>query len=151
MISRYKFHFSDNELICCKIDSEEVSFKLGELFGFEYPEMEFEEISFLNEIHQTDKITEAMLAEAKDWWEENKESILEEDDMAIELKRRLICRCGEAGHYHCSELRAKVEEMRQVLKLIIEADCLRPHAFERGDDDASVYELCKAALKFPGE
>jgi len=104
---KYKFHFSDNELVCCKIDDEEVDFKLGELFGFEYPEMEFDEIGFLNEINKTDKITEAMLAEAKDWWKDNKESILEEDNMAFELKRRLICHCGEAGYYHCSELKAR--------------------------------------------
>jgi hypothetical protein len=61
------------------------------------------------------------------------------------------CFCGEAGHYHCSELREKLREMRNVIKVILEADCLKSHAFERGDDDCSVYELCKSALKWPGE
>jgi hypothetical protein len=41
--------------------------------------------------------------------------------------------------------------MRSVIKVILEADCLKSHAFERGDDDCSVYELCKSALKWPGE
>jgi len=45
------------------------------------------------------------------------------------------CFCGEAGHYHCSELREKLREMRSVIKVILEADCLKSHAFERGDDD----------------
>jgi len=45
------------------------------------------------------------------------------------------CFCGEAGYYHCSELREKLREMRSVIKVILEADCLKSHAFERGDDD----------------
>jgi hypothetical protein len=60
-----------------------------------------------------------------------------------------ICHCGESGYYHCSELRSKLTEMRNVIKLILEADALRPHAFDRGDDDASIYELCKHCLEFP--
>lgn len=53
------------------------------------------------------------------------------------------CHCGESGYYHCSELRRKIEEMREVIGLILQADCLAPHAYDRGDDDCSVYELCK--------
>lgn len=60
-----------------------------------------------------------------------------------------ICRCEEAGFYHCSELRSKLDDMRKVIQIILEADALRPHAFDRGDDDASIYEMCKAALKWP--
>ena len=41
------------------------------------------------------------------------------------------CHCGESGYYHCSELREKLEEMRNVIKVILEADCLKSHAFER--------------------
>lgn len=62
-----------------------------------------------------------------------------------------ICHCGESGYYHCSVLREKLEEMRDVIRVILEADCLSFHAFDRGDDDVSVYELCKAALKWPCE
>ena len=61
------------------------------------------------------------------------------------------CHCGESGYYHCSVLREKLEEMRNVIKVILEADCLKSHAFEQGDDDCSVYELCKSALKWPGD
>jgi hypothetical protein len=61
------------------------------------------------------------------------------------------CFCGEAGYYHCSELREKLKEMRSVIKVILEADCLKSHAFESDGDDLSVYDLCKSALKWPGE
>ena len=60
-----------------------------------------------------------------------------------------ICHCGESGYYHCSELRNKLEEMRGVIQIILEADALKSHAYDRGDDDASIYELCKASLKWP--
>jgi len=38
------------------------------------------------------------------------------------------------------------DEALAVIRLILEADCLRSHAFERGDDDASVYDLCRQLL-----
>jgi hypothetical protein len=60
------------------------------------------------------------------------------------------CHCGESGYYHCSELREKLEEMRSVIRVVLEAGALRDFAYERGDDDASIYALCKAALKWPG-
>lgn len=40
-----------------------------------------------------------------------------------------------------------VADMRQVLQLIIEADALKSHAYERGDDDASIRELIAHALE----
>ena len=60
------------------------------------------------------------------------------------------CHCEESGYYHCSVLREKLEEMRSIIKVILEADCLKSHAFE-SDDDLSIYDLCKSALKWPGE
>ena len=68
-----------------------------------------------------------------------------------EIMPEEICHCGESGYYHCSELRNKLEEMRDVIQIILEADALKSHAYDRGDDDASIYELCKAALKFSGD
>ena len=59
------------------------------------------------------------------------------------------CHCGESGYYHCSELRQKVEEMREVIRIILEADALRSHAFEGWDDEPSIYDMCKAALRLP--
>ena len=41
--------------------------------------------------------------------------------------------------------------MRDVIKLIIETDCLPHHAYDPGDDDMSIYDLCKEALKWPDE
>jgi hypothetical protein len=61
------------------------------------------------------------------------------------------CHCGESGYYHCSVLREKLREMRDVIKLIIETDCLPHHAYDPGDDDMSIYDLCKEALKWPDE
>jgi hypothetical protein len=40
-------------------------------------------------------------------------------------------------------LRDERDKALEVIRLILEADCLRPHAFDRGDDDASIYELCR--------
>ena len=62
-----------------------------------------------------------------------------------------ICRCGEAGYYHCSELKAYVKDLRRVIKIIIESDALKCFAYERGDDDASIRELCDHVLKWPDE
>ena len=62
-----------------------------------------------------------------------------------------ICHCGESGYYHCSVLREKLEEMRKVIRVIIDADALRDFAYERGDDPLSIRELCNEALKWPGE
>jgi hypothetical protein len=61
------------------------------------------------------------------------------------------CHCGESGYYHCSVLREKFGEMRNVIKLILETDSLKNFAYECGDDDMSIYDLCKAALKWPDE
>ena len=52
------------------------------------------------------------------------------------------CHCDDYGYYHCSELRERLKDARKVMRLVLDADCLKDHAFERGDDDASVYELC---------
>ena len=64
---------------------------------------------------------------------------------------KMKCHCGESGYYHCSELREKIEEMRDVIKIILDADCLKSHAFECDDGEVSIYDMCKAALKFPEE
>ena len=38
---------------------------------------------------------------------------------------------------------ADLDEAIALIRVIVESDCLQPHAFDRGDDDASVYEACK--------
>ena len=52
------------------------------------------------------------------------------------------CHCDDHSYYHCSELRERLQDARKVVRLVLDADCLNEHAFDRGDDDASVYELC---------
>lgn len=44
------------------------------------------------------------------------------------------------------EALAERDEAKDAIRLVLEADCLKSHAFERGDDDASVYELCKGVI-----
>lgn len=51
--------------MCSEVNGANVEFKLGEMFG---NSMEFEDVDFLNEIHETNKITEEMLHSAKLWW-----------------------------------------------------------------------------------
>ena len=34
----------------------------------------------------------------------------------------------------------------ECIRLILEADCLRDHAYERGDDEESIYEMCRRVL-----
>jgi len=41
--------------------------------------------------------------------------------------------------------------MRDVIRLILETDSLKNFAYECGDDDMSIYDLCKEALKWPDE
>ena len=65
-----------------------------------------------------------------------------------EINKNLSCRdCGEeileAMHRH----EKRVDELKEIISLILQADALREHAFERGDDDASIYELCKHAVE----
>jgi hypothetical protein len=62
-----------------------------------------------------------------------------------------ICHCGESGYYHCSVLREKLEETRQVIKIILETDALKNFAYEYGDGDSSIYDCCKEALKWPSD
>jgi len=52
------------------------------------------------------------------------------------------CHCDDYGYYHCSELRERLKDARKVMRLVLDADCLNEHAFDRGDDDASIYEAC---------
>ena len=52
------------------------------------------------------------------------------------------CHCDDHGYYHCSELRERLQDARKVVRLVLDADCLNEHAFDRGDDDASIYEAC---------
>jgi hypothetical protein len=42
---------------------------------------------------------------------------------------------------------SKEEEYRMVLNIILQADMLKEHAFDRGDDDASIYEMIKNLLE----
>lgn len=46
-----------------------------------------------------------------------------------------------------SRIKEQLADMRRVLKVILEADALKSHAYERGDDDASIYEVIKGHLK----
>ena len=45
------------------------------------------------------------------------------------------------------EARAELDEAKDAIRLVLEADCLKSHAFERGDDDASVYDLLKSVVR----
>jgi len=38
---------------------------------------------------------------------------------------------------------AEIKRLRDAIKLVLEADALRSHAFEEGDDDTSIYMLLK--------
>jgi len=65
-----------------------------------------------------------------------------------EVNKSLTCRdCNEeileAMHRH----EKIVDELKSVISIILQADALREHAFDRGDDDASIYELCKHAVE----
>jgi hypothetical protein len=65
-----------------------------------------------------------------------------------EVNKSLTCRdCNEeileAMHRH----EKRVDELKSVISIILQADALREHAFDRGDDDASIYELCKHAVE----
>ena len=45
------------------------------------------------------------------------------------------------------EALAALNEALALIRTILDADCLQPHAFEKGDDDASVYQACQHLLR----
>lgn len=45
------------------------------------------------------------------------------------------------------EALAALDEALALIRTILDADCLQPHAFEKGDDDASVYQTCQHLLR----
>lgn len=45
------------------------------------------------------------------------------------------------------EALAALDEALALIRTILDADCLQPHAFEKGDDDASVYQACQHLLR----
>jgi len=59
------------------------------------------------------------------------------------------CHCDESGYFHCAELRVMVSEMRDLISIILQSDALKDFAYERGDDDLSIHELCKKLLVLP--
>jgi len=70
------------------------------------------------------------------------------DTQIAEVNKSLSCKdcfeeIVEAMHRH----EAKVDELKSLIKLILEADALREHAYDAGDDDASIYDLCKHLTK----
>ena len=66
MKNTYTFRMDGDDLVCSEVSGEHVEFKLAEMFG---ASMEFEDVDFLNQIYETDKISEEMLRSAKSWWE----------------------------------------------------------------------------------
>lgn len=67
-MKRYKFKIKENDLICVEINGESVDFKLAEMFNHN---MDFEDIDFLNEIHETISISNDMINAAKLWLNNN--------------------------------------------------------------------------------
>ena len=45
------------------------------------------------------------------------------------------------------EALAALDEALALIRTILDADCLQPHAFEQGDDDASVYQACQRLMR----
>jgi len=65
-----------------------------------------------------------------------------------EINKSLSCKdCFEEIVEAMHRREVEAGELRNVIRLILEADALREHAFERGDDDASIYELCKSMVE----
>jgi len=71
------------------------------------------------------------------------------DTQIAEVNKSLSCKdcfeeIVEAMHRH----EAKVDELKSLIKLILEADALREHAYDTGSIfNASIYDLCKHLTK----
>ena len=46
-----------------------------------------------------------------------------------------------------NKLRGELKELRDAITLVLDADALKSHAFECGDDDASIYMLLKSLIR----
>lgn len=44
---------------------------------------------------------------------------------------------------------AELDEAKAAIRIVIETDCLKSHAFEQGDNDASIYDLLKNVVRKP--
>jgi hypothetical protein len=53
----------------------------------------------------------------------------------------------DAAREEAARFRRRYEEARDAIRLVLEADALREHAYDCGDDDFSIYDLCKKVLR----
>lgn len=120
-----KFNLDKYDLMCVEFNGDSVDWKLGEFFsknGIDDVVLEFEEVDFLNEIHQTNLISEELLKLAMEWYHQQsvdaevieqiklvKESIakicqqkLEEHECTGVIPDTFIM-CGEDALNYCSE------------------------------------------------
>ena len=59
-----KFEIQGKDLMCIQFNGESVEWKLAEIFSGEF---EFEDVEFLNEIHETNLITEELISKARNF------------------------------------------------------------------------------------
>ncbi len=69
-------------------------------------------------------------------------------ECGIRLDEDGLCQCPEVLLKSIAELEARIRELTEwcseavgAMRIIREADMLRPHAFDRGDDNMSTHEM----------
>jgi hypothetical protein len=64
----------------------------------------------------------------------------------------MTCYCGESGYYHCSELRASLDEAKKLIKLIVGSGCLEGWNKDRPEEfSQDIYAECERVLSLPAE
>jgi hypothetical protein len=66
-----------------------------------------------------------------------------EHQMHMRIRRDYDTTVADCWKAHCAKIEAQRDEALKAISLILQTDALKSFAFERGDDDASIYEICE--------
>lgn len=67
-----------------------------------------------------------------------------EHQMHMRIRRDYDTTVADCWKAHCAKIEAERDKALETISLILQTDALKNFAFERGDDDASIYEICKS-------
>jgi chromosome segregation ATPase len=67
-----------------------------------------------------------------------------EHQMHMRIRRDYDTTVADCWKAHCAKIEAERDKALEAISLILQTDALKNFAFERGDDDASIYEICKS-------
>ena len=70
-----------------------------------------------------------------------------EHQMHMRIRTGYDTTVADCWKAHCAKIEAQRDEALKAISLILQTDALKSFAFERGDDDASIYAVCTHLMK----